>query len=334
MGKVLCGGSILTPWPDPVYIGKIYGFRVNRVRRVGGVWRLETDKGAFALKKAPLPRAASFLRVAEKRLRQHGFDRFPAYVCTRQNEPECQAPSGERYVLRTWLAGEAPILDMEHKHDLERTAGCVATLHEAGKDCPGKTAGETWQRRIPAMTDAIGLFATSGEPRGRFARLYQGHIAAALEEAETSLLMLKDAEDTAADGFLGFCHGDLAPNNALVLGEHIFLLDFDRAEINTQVYDLATLIRRVASASGWQPSIGEIILGAYQRLQPLAPAEIRLLGAFLHWPQQFWRLGHQYYVEKLARSERYFCDQLWHWSSQSAARRLFLHRIRLVSQQA
>jgi CotS family spore coat protein len=318
-------GAVLPP--VPAFAAKEYGLKVKAWQNAQRIWRLETDRGVFALKCAPPGPEAEFLRKAEAYLRANGFNRFPPWRPTRTGAAECLLPGGERYILRPWLAGMPPGLDAAHPAHLRATARAVAEMHLAGEGFRAveRATRDAWPMILRERLEDLSRLRGQKTRDSRFARLYQSMIPDAIKEGGDALFLLKEADYyglAAAGG--GLCHGDLAANNMLVRGGDVHLLDFDRAEAHVFPYDLAMLLRRVLAALEWRPEPALILLAEYNRARKLPQREMRVLTAFLHWPQPFWRLGHQYFTERLDRPERYFLGRLWHWRHELAARMSFL----------
>ena len=315
-----------------VRAAEVYGLHIVSCRRLRRVWRLETDRGVFALKQALPEPDDSWLFEAERHLARHGFDRFSPRISTPAGNNVCALPTGERFVLRRWLPGTFPGLDLEHPRDLSRTAEAVAGMHLAARDFYGaegvRRAWGSWPAVLDARLADLRRYALETERAGRFARQYRRIIPLALAEGEKARELTEAsgygdlADEAARRG--GLCHGDLAPNNLLIHGDRAYLLDLDRAEHDVAPFDLAVLIRRAMAAQGWPPVLGGALLQAYESVRPLSAIELRVMVAFLHWPQDLWRLGHQYFTERLERSERFFLDRLWHWRNLASQRRAFL----------
>ncbi len=183
--------------PAVLLAADAYGLAIRHSRPVRRAWRLETERGIFALKQAPPPSFASLLDRAEVHLRANGFDRFPRLVLTRAGEPECMLPTGERFILRPWLPGILPCLDLEHPRDLARMARAVAEMHRASKGfftshCP--ESYRAWPTLIKTRMREIGLFLSQTGHGGRFARLYLRAIPYALAEGETALSLAVEAD--------------------------------------------------------------------------------------------------------------------------------------------
>ena len=317
-------------------IAKAYRLTILAYKPVRNIWRLETNRGVFALKKAlPAPEADQ-LRAAEIHLASRGFTRFTRHFPAENGDPECVAGDGQRYVLYRWLPGSPPGRDPEHPEDLALAARAAAEMHLAslGFKSPQnlRVAWGYWPSELAEKTEEMRNAPDIGDREGRFARLFRRWLPAALDEAEMARCLTAQANypavarEAAEKG--GICHGDLAVNNILIHNGQAYLLDFDRMELNVFPSDLATFLRRILTDSGWDPGLCFRILEAYQELSPFSRDEIRVLISFLHWPQTFWRLGRQYFVDKIARRESYFLSRLWRWSSQRSPRENLLKYLR------
>lgn len=312
-------------WPS--CLDRAYGLTILNRRRLGKIWRLDAVQGVFACKPALPPGDDAFLRAIEAHLAASGFTKFPRLLPTLEGLAEVSA-AGRAYVVRPWLPGSHPHLDADHPRDLRLTMEVAAEFHRAGEGFrwphvrPGR---ESSLRTLAEKTEQIRSFGR--EEADPFARLYRQGAPVALEEATAAASLLAAAGSGVAPGATrgnGICHGDLAANNVLINGQTAYLLDLERAELDIPPVDLARLSRRVLAAQGWTPALFESLLAAYHRIRPLSAAEVRTTIALLHWPQAFWRLGHQYFVEALGRPREFFTRRLAEWRAQTGRRRAFL----------
>lgn len=313
-----------------------YGLTVRACQQARRAWRVETDRGVYALKRALPPLEALFLHQAETHLAAHHFTRFPRLVAAISGAPEYVSATGERFMLRVWLPGSPPALDREHPLDLACMARAAAEMHVASAGFHGlsgsRSAWDSWPDLLAARMEDLRRFSARKGRFGRFLRAYREAIPTAMDEGKSALALAGAAGYSGlakeASVLGGLCHGDLGANNALVHGNAVYLIDFDRAEMNVFPSDLAMLIRRVLCAQEWEIDLAAELLQTYQRVRPLSPREIRVTAALLHWPQPVWRLGYQYLVEKLDRPEQFFLSRLWHWTSKTGKRQAFLRYCR------
>ncbi len=311
-------------------IARAYDLCIHDCHPVRRAWRLGTNRGTFALKQAPPPPQTALIHRAGEYLTGRGFGRFPGLVLTRCGRTECSLSAGERFFLQRWVPGTPPLLDPEHPRDVRRLTRATAEMHRASMGWeagfprpPGQYSPETLADRL---TELRGTMVS--QAKGGFARLYRSLVPAALQEGEVARSLIEEAGQAhlhaEAVAIGGLCHRDLAANNALIHGAEAYLLDWDRAGAEVFPSDLAMLVRRIVGAQEWPPALAEAVLKSYEEVRHLTTTERRVTIACLHWPQAFWRLGHQYFAEWLDRPESFFLERLRHWTSQSNARRRFL----------
>ncbi|MFK4997351.1 phosphotransferase [Bacillus sp. N9] len=97
----------------------------------------------------------------------------------------------------------------------------------------------------------------------------------------------------------GFCHHDLAYHNILITEQkEIALIDFDYAISDIRTHDVASLILRNMRVTKWDLEKALFIIKNYYKVAEPYEGEERLIHAMLRFPQDFYELGHFYYVEK------------------------------------
>lgn len=79
-------------------------------------------------------------------------------------------------------------------------------------------------------------------------------------------------------------HERIHPSNVLPSEEGFYWVDFDHAELNTPVRDLATLVHRFPEVSATE------IISAYEKENKLLPKEKRLLLVYLAYPERLVRI--------------------------------------------
>jgi homoserine kinase type II len=143
-----------------------------------------------------------------------------------------------------------------------RLGEALARLHLAGADFPMRRANalsvEGWRP----------LYAPSAARAGEVAADFGALVAAELA------LLERDWPRGLPEGVI---HADLFPDNVLFLGDQISgLIDFYFACTDALAYDLAICLNAWCfdAAGTFDAEKGAAMLGAYQRLRPLGPAEI------------------------------------------------------------
>ena len=122
-----------------------------------------------------------------------------------------------------------------------------------------------------------------------------------------------------------FCHHDTANHNFLITSElEVFLIDFDYCIYDTFLHDLGSIIIRNLKYGNWSFSKMEYILNIYCKSIPISKEEIHIMFCFMEFPQDFWQIGLQYYIENKIWSEEVFLKKLKHVLVDAPERNEFL----------
>ncbi len=109
----------------------------------------------------------------------------------------------------------------------------------------------------------------------------------------------------------GFCHHDYAHHNVLVnKNGEVSIIDFDYCILDTHLHDLSSLLIRKMKNGKWDLSSAVYILDAYSSIYPVLKDDIVIMAAFMEFPQEFWQIGLQYYLENQPWEEENFLSKL------------------------
>ncbi|MGN0308512.1 MAG: CotS family spore coat protein [Lachnospiraceae bacterium] len=92
-----------------------------------------------------------------------------------------------------------------------------------------------------------------------------------------------------------FCHGDFQHHNVLFLGNHVFLINFEKFALDTPARDISLFFRKIMEKNGWSTVWGQRLLRAYEEYKPLTSAEKLDLYYRLSYPEKFWKIVNFYY---------------------------------------
>lgn len=107
------------------------------------------------------------------------------------------------------------------------------------------------------------------------------------------------------------CHHDTANHNFLITSDlDVYIIDFDYCILDSHLHDLASLIIRNMRHGNWNFDILNYILEVYSNKIKITDDDIYMIFCFMQFPQDFWQIGLQYYVEKQPWSEDYFMKKL------------------------
>jgi len=109
----------------------------------------------------------------------------------------------------------------------------------------------------------------------------------------------------------GFCHHVYANHNVLIGKDNeVNIIDFDYCILDTYLHDLSSLLIRAMKYGRWNEERVRIILKAYKSSHRLEQDDIKIMAAFMEFPQDYWQRGIQYYWEKKMWGEDFFLRKL------------------------
>jgi CotS family spore coat protein len=312
-----------------------YGLAVRSSRQYRKVWRLETGQTSLYLKKTKLnPTKIHFIHAALTHLKQQGFDQAPPLMINSQGEPFIRGTDG-LYVLTSWLNGRE--LDFRLFMDLKQASTFLARfhLHSRGFTPPPPAVRSDWPDwpnqlafRITQLKDFCRL-AQAQKETAPFSRLFLRYFEPFYRQAVASWerLLTTPYPEVAATARQqsGFCHHDYSGRNILrTYDNRLALVDFDYCLQDIRIHDLINLLVRNLKHNNWRMELCRLILTTYHQTAALTPAEVEVMQVLLSWPQDFWQIGLQYYVEKLPWPAERFLKKLEHRIRQRFEREQFL----------
>lgn len=276
------------------------------------VLRVATPDGPKVLKKSRIREdEILFVHAAQEHLAASGFRDAPRFRPTRDGTPFARQGL-ELWTLSDWV--EAEHSPLRRRNRLDPAIAKVAELHLKGTGFvapptpPDRVRWGTWPEAFRARLDQLGVFrrlAREARTRTAFDRLYMGLLEYHWEQAATAITLLLRTRYRLLMAIesrrASICHHDLTHNNILFRPDgSAFLLDMDYCLADSRLHDVGSMILRHCKGYGWDLDAAEIHVKLYSRhaREPLNPDELAVLAAFLQWPQDFWQVGLQYYVEK------------------------------------
>ncbi|MCL2321288.1 MAG: CotS family spore coat protein [Oscillospiraceae bacterium] len=107
-----------------------------------------------------------------------------------------------------------------------------------------------------------------------------------------------------------FCHHDYANHNILIDNEKVYTIDFDYCILDTHLHDLASLILRCMKYGYWDVSKAYEVIDTYSKFIKIDYRELIVMCNFMEFPQSYWQIGLQYFIEKLPWQEEVFIKRL------------------------
>jgi CotS family spore coat protein len=316
-------------------IAEQYSLQINSSCQHRKIWRLETAGGPLYLKKTKLtPADLHFIHAALTHLYRQGFNQTPPFMLNRSGEPFCRTADG-LYVLTPWFNGRE--LDFRLFMDLQQAATFLARFHlkSRGFIPPPNATRSGWPdwptqlaQRITQLEHFCRL-ARAEKEVSPFSRLYLRYFEPFYRQAILSCERLAvvpyPAVAVAAQRELGFCHHDYSGRNIMrTYDNRLVLVDFDYCLQDIRIHDLLNLLVRNLKHNNWRMELCQLILTTYHQATTLTPEEMEVMQVLLYWPQDFWQIGLQYYVEKLSWPPERFLKKLEHRVQQRFERERFL----------
>lgn len=90
------------------------------------------------------------------------------------------------------------------------------------------------------------------------------------------------------------CHRRIHPSNIVADQENFYFIDFDHADVDSPVRDLALALERLSDQSDPKNSPSALIQ-AYEEICPLQPKEKKLLALYLSYPERLLKTLRIYY---------------------------------------
>lgn len=260
-----------------------FGWNPSSVQHKGGVWEVIDDDQKYALKESHAPKEKLYVlhRMLEQ-VRAAGYPHLLPWVPTEDGEIVVSA-YGSQWYATPWqepadehVSASELATALGHFHRLaEPVAAQFPKLHQV-IDLDLKESWERRQTQISSWQETL----EEGEAKisGQSANLPKNSFTLAIRGIDRFL----QSEKGVAPRYT-ICHGRVHPSNVLTSEAGLYWIDFDHAELDTPIKDLATLIHRYPEESPAE------ILAAYESENKLLPKERRLLAVFLSYPERLVR---------------------------------------------
>ena len=303
-------------------IPEIYGIKVYACEPIKKIYKLITDDGIKVLKKVNASYERYLFTVeAMNHARNHGFLNIPPIMTTRDGKAGVDTPTGI-LMISDWVSSREA--DYTSYSDLELTTMALADFHQVsiGFEPSAKTDPRVlwgkWIENFQTRAKEMLLFreqAQGKEEKSEFDRKILHYTDYFYDWAMKSIHHLekscyrKLAEESKKNRT--FCHHDMAYHNVLFTKDNeAYLIDFDYCIMDMTIHDLTSLILRTIRYGSWDLERAYWIFNTYNRGKPILGEEIGVMKAFMEFPQEFWQIGLQYYVEQQPWEEEVFHRRL------------------------
>ncbi|GAA0728381.1 CotS family spore coat protein [Clostridium malenominatum] len=292
------------------------------IEKVKNVYRVMVNKDKYCLKIIKYEfNHFFFILSAIKHLQNNGFKSIPKIIETTKGKDYIMLPNSCAY-LTPWIESRA--CNYDNPFELKLAAKKLGELHVKSR---GFRLSESMKPRIGwfkwfenfsnKKRDIIDFknIIEKKDKKSYFDILYEKHIEEeigrinkSIEDLYNSNYFCKMKKEI---GSKGFCHHDYAHHNVLIDEENeINIIDFDYCILDSHLHDLSSLIIRTMKNGKWDIGNANYILNNYSLINSITQKDISIMAAFIGFPQAFWQLGIQYYIEKQPWEEEVFLNKL------------------------
>lgn len=307
---------------DWEYVEKQYGLKIYDAEKIRNIYKLETDRGIKCFKKAHTsPNYFLFVFSAIEHLIQRGFIGTIPYDRTVDGDI-CLSEDEYIYYMHPWVEGRQ--CRFKKKEELKSAIKTAACLHIASEGfIPPETSKPRihygkWPERFNKRCSEMMLFKQIIEEKSQidvFDEVYYTLIEYYLNQGYEAIELLKNSPywDVSRESEKKgqFCHHDMAEHNFLITTEeNMKIIDFDFCIMDTRLHDVASLVIRNMKRGIWDIEKAYFILNEYSKYYPINDRDLKVIKYFMTFPQDFWQIGLQYYVEKQPWTMEVFLSRL------------------------
>lgn len=277
-----------------------FGWTPLKVERVRGVWRVETEDGIFALKKASCSaKKLSFLHQAMEEARRQGVEGILPWVSCGKGRPFLEEKGRAWYATR-WYgevldAREAPAEELIRQLAIfHRVFEKPAERGGEFRYRAGRELIERWKGHRERIREYGSQLKTRefSSPFDQLLKEQADLLDKAFSFAVRGMERFVDTEKGVPPRYT-LCHGRIHPNNILRGDRGWIWIDWDHARVDSPVRDLALFFRQFSGPSDGGGRILSL-LEVYERERRLSKKEKKLLALYLAYPDGLAQLLRQY----------------------------------------
>lgn len=297
-----------------------YDLEPSVLQYAGGVWKVVTDEGVYALKKSPTPKEKLLLlHKILTSVQKDGFPHLITWKLTKQGEPVAEIHE-EVWYASPWKE-PVGVEDPETKPSAKDIVQSLAEFHRVCekivREHPELTSAldqnqvNEWKESRDHFID-LTHFQEEREYRSPFDQVVQAnqdHVERMFNFAIKGLERLIETEKGKYPRTT-LCHRRVHSSNIVYDDQDYYFIDFDHAEVDTPIRDLALVLRRYSKEKGYLETPEELV-HCYHEINPLQPIEKKLLALYLVYPERLMKALRSYYeTPKIAQQEAQWVKQI------------------------
>lgn len=299
-----------------------YNLKVEKVTKVKNVYQVSTKSGRYCLKVIPYDYGHFlFIIAAMEHLMNNGFKNIPEIIPTLSQKKYVKL--GESYAYLTkWV--DSRLCNYSNPIDIIAAVAVLADLHLKSRgfslteEMNPRIGWFKWIQNFETRRDEILKFRNiilNKDKNTDFDSIYLDIMQAELPIAQKAINDLGDSEYIIKmqeeSAYRGFCHHDYAHHNVLINEKReVNIIDFDYCILDTHLHDLSSVLIRKMKNGKWEIRTSIFIMDVYDSIYKINNTDIPIMAAFMEFPQDYWQIGLQYYVEKQPWEEEEFISRL------------------------
>jgi hypothetical protein len=295
-------------FPPPDLIQRHFGLSSFSIRPMGRYWQLKTDCGRRFLLKPISSNLKDVVRIWEllNYLTKVGYHSSTPWQTTKDSCPTFYW-QGKYWALIRWITGKpAPVFTV---HGFSHLLQLLSDLHNQGLGCSIGSSfipSQVYSNRLLDLKKGFKVHKTSKNSSG-FSLMYKKALSDFIQCAHLANSILNRL---CIDEQTTVCHGDPSMRNTVNTPDgRWILIDWERIVNAPGWWEISQAIRRFGYANSWRSDHMRKVWFKLNQSTLAEKEKFALLGA-LYFPQEFWRLGYQYFVEDLPQHDPWFAHHL------------------------
>lgn len=299
-----------------------YDIKVIYIEKIKNVYKIKTNTQNFCLKILNYKSEESlFIISAINHLYNNGFRNTPKIIQTIDRK-DCISIGNYYAYLTSWV--ESRHCNYQEFKDVELAAFTLGELHKNSsnfnwnKYIKSRYRLGRWVENFNNKKADIISFSNEINKKDKcsyFDNIFGKSIDEELKRINKSIYNLAKSDYLNKTQLEkkrnGFCHHDYANHNVLIdKNNFVYVIDFDYCILDTHLHDLCSLIIRVMKNGKWNIKNAKKIMDSYSLNYSINKKDIKIMAAFMEFPQDFWQVGLQYYSEKQPWKEKIFINKI------------------------
>ncbi len=314
-----------------------YDLTVESVKKGRSGYICETSLGTTLLSEyRGTQKRLEFESQVLGQVRTAGLERVDDYIRTIQGELVSVSEDGTRYVLKSWFTDRE--CNIRDRREVRQAVSWIGRLHRIlrgigwqedwnlGSIMVGPMESE--MRRHNQEMKRARNYIKNKRSKSDLERCILENFDPFYEQAEAACEGLNRLRQTESSAPLFLCHGNLDHHHVLIDGENVAIIEFHKMHMGDPMEDLYYFMRKVMEKNEWNMGLGQEMLAAYDRIQPLSGAERERLYYLFLYPEKYWKQVNFYYNANKAWIPERNIEKLKNLQRQLPDREKFLAKIR------